>query len=413
MRRSRTAIITIVCALVLSFAAAYASAKLWRRYQNRFRPVPGAAAMAEGLHLKVGETPPLPAAMSVTNVPGVRVSEIARDLRVVWSLRLAADGRLFIVERPGRILVLESGADRPVTYASLPTALDGESGLMGLALHPQFPRKPYVYVMYTARKSGGGVNRIARLTDVSGLGRDERVLIDDIGAARNHDGGALEFGPDGMLYVGTGDALSERLAQDISKPNGKILRITADGGVPSDNPWPGSPVWAYGFRNVTALAFHPRTRELWAASHGPSGVAGDEHKYMDSVYLVRKGGNHGWPDHLGMSTDPSIVSPVIFFRDRAAPPGGMIFYTGPTEAFRDNLFMTSLRGEELLRFVIEDGREVTRIERWWPGRYGRLRAIAASPNGDLLIGTSNRDGRTSTNYPSSDVILRVRFDADR
>jgi quinoprotein glucose dehydrogenase len=390
---------------VLSLLGAAAQGyRLWRRQQNRLKPV--AAATRPLPHLRMGPSPQMPQAILRAEVPEVSVSEVARHLRIVWSLRVAPDGRLFIAERGGRVLVLQPHAAEPEVYAQLATALAGESGLMGLALDPDFPRRKFVYVMYTARKPGGGVNRISRFTDTPQGARDELVLIDDIPAARNHDGGALEFGPDGMLYIGTGDANVPALAQDPASLNGKILRITPNGAVPSDNPLPASPVWAAGFRNVTGLAFHPATGDLWAASHGPSGVSPEEPKHMDSVYLVKKGGNHGWPLHLGVSEDGTFVSPTVFYPERAVPPGGLTFYGDGSPDFRDNLFMTSLRGQEIHRFVI-DGRRLTRLERWWTNRFGRLRALTVAPDGSLYAGTSNRDGRAEGEYPDSDFVYRL------
>ena len=403
MRLPRQAVL-VGGAVCLSVAVAAGGYKVMRRVQNRLKPVPAAAAAPA---LDVGGRPPMPAAVLRTDVPDFDIQPVAGDLKIVWAMRWAADGRLFVTERPGRLLVLEPGAAGPERYATLPTALGGESGLMGLALHPRFPRVPYVYVMYTARKSGGGVNRISRFVDTGSGLADEKVFVDDIPAARNHDGGALEFGPDGMLYAGTGDADVPTLAQDLGSLNGKILRLDPDGHVPGDNPFPGSPVWAYGFRNVSGLAFHPRTGELWAASHGPSSIVPGEPNHMDSVYIVRKGGNHGWPLHLGVSRTPEIVSPVIFYPERAVPPGGLAFTTLPGES-NPSLIMTSLGAQEIERYVVHDGSRITRIERWWPNRFGRLRAITVSPDGNLYVGTSNGDGRAEGEYSEVDAIFRLQ-----
>jgi quinoprotein glucose dehydrogenase len=127
---------------------------------------------------------------------------------------------------------------------------------------------------------------------------------------------------------------------------------------------------------------------------------------MDSVYLVKKGGNHGWPLHLGVSEDGTFVSPTVFYPERAVPPGGLTFYGDGSPDFRDNLFMTSLRGQEIHRFVI-DGRRLTRLERWWTNRFGRLRALTVAPDGSLYAGTSNRDGRAEGEYPDSDFVYRL------
>ena len=404
MSSTRRAALAITIAAV-AVAAAASLYLVKRRALPSYRPVPSPAAAAPAL--TVGASPPMPPSIVRHEVPEVEVVEVARDLEVVWALRFAPDGRLFITERAGRIRIFNPDTRQLSNYARVTTVHGGESGLMGLALHPEFPREPWVYVMYTARKAGGGVNRISRLRQREGADVEEQVLIDDIPAAVNHDGGALEFGPDGMLYIGTGDAMTPALAQDLGQLNGKVLRIAPDGRVPADNPIAGSPIWAYGFRNVSGLAFHPATKDLWAASHGPSATSPDKPKFMDSVYRVEKGRNHGWPSHLGVSADPAIVSPVIFFNDRFVPPGGLVFYAGAAP-LANTLFMTALRAQEIDRFVIEDGRTVTRIERWWPDKFGRLRAIAVAADGSIYVGTSNRDGRVRGEYRGSDFIYRLR-----
>ncbi|HZN64376.1 MAG TPA: PQQ-dependent sugar dehydrogenase [Tepidisphaeraceae bacterium] len=401
--------------LLLAFVAAgsWVGWKLWRRSQNYHRPPPVIAGADRPLLPTTGPAPPTPTeTMHAEQAPGVRVETVLSDLQIVWDICFAPDGRMFFTERPGRVRVLRPGQSRPDTFAEVPTVLGGESGLMGIALHPQFPTEPYVYVMYTARKRGGGVNRVSRFTDDAGRGRDEQVLLDDIPSARNHDGGAIEFGPDGMLYVGTGDANVPYIAQDLSHPNGKVLRLAPDGKVPPDNPFPGSAVWAYGFRNISGLSFHPGTGELWAASHGPSSNLPGEPKYMDSVYVVQKGRNHGWPLHLGVSNDGQFVSPVLFWPDEAIPPGGSMFYAGGMfPKFKGNYLMTSLRSELMHRVDVGPGNSIRAIERWWPQKYGRLRAIAHGPDGAIYVGTSNRDGRTDRSYPGSDFIYRLVPDA--
>ena len=388
--------------------------KLWRRSQNYHRPPPTVAGSDRPVVLTTGPAPQMPQEITHAEAPGVRVETVLSGLEIVWDIAFAPDGRMFFTERRGRVRVLRPGESQPSVFCEVATVLGGESGLMGLALHPRFPQEPYVYVMYTARKRGGGVNRVSRFTDDNGRGRDERVLLDDIASARNHDGGALEFGPDGMLYVATGDASIPAIAQDMTHPNGKILRVAPDGAVPADNPFPGSAVWAYGFRNVSGLAFHPQTGELWAASHGPSSDQPNEPKDMDSVYVVKRGGNHGWPLHLGVSASGQFVSPVLFWPNEPIPPGGAIFYTGDLfPQFKGNFFLTSLRSEMMHRVEVEGAAGVRAIERWWPRKYGRLRALAQGPDGAIYVGTTNRDGRTDRQYPGSDFIYRLTPDVKR
>jgi quinoprotein glucose dehydrogenase len=344
------------------------------------------------------------------DVPKVRVEVVASNLEIPWAIAFASDGRMYFTERAGRIQVMRpdpKGAQPPRVFANLTqVAHQGEGGLMGLALHPRFPQEPYLYVMYTARTGSGAVNRISRFTAVGDVAEDEKILIDGIPAAQFHNGGALAFGPDGMLYAGTGDARRPSSSQDLKSLNGKILRVTPEGRVPDDNPFPGSSVWAYGFRNVTALAWHPGTGELWAANHGPSGeFSGLQGK--DAVYVVRKGGNHGWPLVVGASERSEFVSPILYYPDEAVPPGGALFYSGVLwPQFRGSFFLATLRSTHLQRVTVAD-RQIASIERWWPEKYGRLRAIAEGPDGSLYFSTSNRDGRAERRYPGSDYIYRI------
>jgi aldose sugar dehydrogenase len=341
------------------------------------------------------------------SVEGVTVEAIASGLELPWSLAFAPDGRLFVTERPGRIQVLRRG-EPPKLYLNLEEVTHhGEGGLMGMTLHPRFPNPPHLYVMYTFLREGKAFNRVVRLIDAGDTARLDRVILDNLPAAQYHNGGILAFGPDGYLYIGTGDAVQPPLSQDRSSLAGKILRVDADGGIPEDNPFPNSPVYAYGFRNVTGLAWHPQTRDLWAATHGPSGEFPDLH-HRDAVYIVKKGGNHGWPVVVGTTELPGIESPILYYPEAAVPPGAAIFYSGRMfPDLRGNFLMTALRAEHLQRVEAADGKQVTKIERWWPSGYGRLRALVEGPDGAVYFTTSNRDGRASRDFPNSDHVYRA------
>lgn len=301
----------------------------------------------------VGGAPPMPEVQVLPEIPGVRVEEVARNLDIVWGIAFSGDGRMFFTERPGRIRVLRPGRSSPEVYADLTDVADeGEGGLMGLALHPEFPRQPWIYVMYTTRAGGRSINRVSRIRDRAGTAEAPQTLVDDIPAAMNHDGGAVAFGPDGMLYAGTGDAANPPLAQEKDGLAGKILRLTPDGKPAPGNPFPGSPVYAYGFRNVTGLAWHPVTGDLWAASHGPSGEFTGLFG-RDTVYIVKKGGNHGWPLVSGATTQPGIESPVLLFIDPAVPPGGLhLLLRGAVSTVQEQL----LPGDAALRRPAAGGR---------------------------------------------------------
>jgi len=332
---------------------------------------------------------------------------VAAGLQVPWALAWTPDGRLYFTERPGRVRVIENGGLRPEPVATLPVSqATSEGGLLGLAVAPDFAESSALYVYYTYDGPGGPRNRVSRLRLVEGAAPDEAIVFDGIQGARNHDGGRIAFGPDGKLYVGTGDAQQPRsLPQDLASPNGKILRLNPDGTVPDDNPFPGSPVYSLGHRNVQGLAWRPSTGQLYAAEHGPSGDLG--WCCHDEINLIVPGGNYGWPDVIGQAGDPRYRDPLVESGTGSWPPGGLAFAT--TGPWAGDLFLASLAGGQLWRFTLsEDGTAVTDREQLIAGEYGRLRALASGPDGALYLATSNRDGRGRP-AAADDRIFRVQW----
>lgn len=339
----------------------------------------------------IGEPPQDTEDVFVPEPQDFTVKVLAEGLEIPWDLVFLPDGRMLLTERPGRIRLIREGRLEKEPYARLDVAHIGEGGLMGLAVHPGFPDQPYVYAMYTYRVGTDLFNKVVRLRDRGSTGVMDRLIAERIPGYRVHDGGRIAFGPDGMLYVCTGDVGKAEVAQDIENPGGKILRYKPDGSIPEDNPFEGSPLYAYGLRNPQGLAWHPETGDLFASDHGPSGEFGLFG--LDSIKLIVRGGNHGWPLALGEVDLEPYVDPVVFW-PRATPPAGMTF-------FRGDLYVTSLRGEALIRIKLlrEDGSyEAASIERlfaseWFRGKYGRLRHAVAGPDGNLYVLTSNLDGR--------------------
>ena len=231
-----------------------------------------------------------------------------------WPVALAAapDGRLFFAELlTGRIRVWQDNLDSPQLFAQLENvSTHGESGLLGLALHPDFSQNPFVYAMYVVENPETGLplmQRVVRYRDVDGSGRDYTVVLDNLPATTTarHNGGRITFGPDGKLYVSLGDIDIVETSQDLDDVAGSILRYNPDGSVPEDNPLPGSPIFAYGLRNVFGLAFQPGTGLLYATENGPGG--------FDEVNRIEAGGNYGWPDHMGIAKAEGIEDPIASF----------------------------------------------------------------------------------------------------
>jgi glucose/arabinose dehydrogenase len=326
------------------------------------------------------------------------VQLVASGLEAPWAVALAPDGRLFVTERPGRVRIVRLGPGggldaRP--WATLPARAnpDAERGLLGIALDPDFARTGFVYLYYSYAGAGGAtLNRLVRMHDSSGAGTDETILLDNIPGSSNHDGGRIEFGPDGKLYVATGDGEQQARAQDRSSLGGKILRLDKDGSVPADNPFPGSPVFSLGHRNVQGLAFQPDTGVLYETEHGPSGFF--PACCQDEVNLIEAGANYGWPIVTGKPGDERFRDPIAWSGNIDTwAPSGAAFATRPGP-LRGSLLFATLRGQHLHRIVFTpDGRGVAFEERLLVNQYGRLRDVYEIATGEFLVLTSNRDGR--------------------
>lgn len=327
---------------------------------------------------------------------GFRVEPWIEGLEIPWSLVFLPDGRALVSERPGIVRLISAGRLMKQPYAVLEVAHTGEGGLMGIAVHPAFPGEPYIYAMHTYREGGSLYNRVVRLKHLGERGELDKVVIDRIPGGRFHNGGRIAFGPDGMLYVTTGEIFSADLAQDLRSLGGKILRIKPDGGVPDDNPIPGSAVYSYGHRNPQGLAWQPGAGRLYASEHGPSGEFG--RFAHDEINLIVKGGNYGWPKVIGAAGKEGFLDPVVVWKE-TTPPSGMTFVTGDLlKGLKGSLFVATLRSEALVRIVLGEGGRAVRIERWFSdrqgsGKYGRIRDVVEGPDGALYFLTNNRDGR--------------------
>jgi len=343
---------------------------------------------------------------------GVRVEPWIDNLEIPWSLIFLPDGRALVSERPGRIRLIKDGKLQEAPYAKLDVHHSGEGGLMGLALHPEFPKKPFIYAMHTYKKDDDIYNRVIRLKDNGDNGIFDKLIIDRIPAGRFHNGGRIAFGPDGMLYITAGETFKSKLAQDLNSLGGKILRLTPEGDIPGDNPFKSSPIYSYGHRNPQGLAWNPDTGELFESEHGPSG------EYLltsnDEINTIQKGGNYGWPEAVGAPGEKPYVDPLIVWK-KTTPPSGITFYKDEKLAqLKGDLFAATLGSEALIRIRLshEDKKyKVLRIERWFTdedknSRYGRIRDVVEGPDGFLYFLTNNRDGR-GRHREGDDHIYRI------
>jgi glucose/arabinose dehydrogenase len=353
-----------------------------------------------GLVLAALSGPLVPAAAAAA--PTLSARTVQSGLVHPWDVAFAPNGRMYVTERPGRIRVFASGAvgaARLKTFTVPSVRAEGESGLMGIALHPSFASNGFLYVCASRMDEGQWRNQVLRYR-VSGttFTFSRYIIRRGMRAAAIHDGCRIRFGPDGKLYVTMGDAAVSSRAQNPTALNGKVLRVNADGTIPSDNPiMPGATrrtaVYSMGHRNPQGIAFHPVTNRRYISEHGPD--------VNDEINLIVARGNYGWPnvtgsDGVGGFRDPCWASGS----STIAISGAAFTRTANWGSFRNQLFAVTLKEQDLRRYSISsDGRTAVQRAIYFDDRWGRLRGITSGPGGFLFLTTSNG---------SNDRIIRVR-----
>ncbi|MFG1947496.1 PQQ-dependent sugar dehydrogenase [Nonomuraea sp. NPDC048826] len=302
-------------------------------------------------------------------------------LQVPWGLAFLPDGSGLVAERnTGRIMRVRPG-QAPAQVATVSgVSASGESGLLGLAAADD-----WVYAYFT---STAGDNRLVRFQ--LSAPQTQTVILSGVPSATIHDGGRIAFGPDGMLYVATGDAATTGNAQNLNSLAGKILRITPTGGIPADNPFPGSRVWSYGHRNVQGLAWDGQGR-MYATEFGQN--------TWDEINRIVAGGNYGWPTCEGTCGSGSFRDPIVTWTTAQSSPSGLAYAN-------DTLFAAALRGQRLWAVPLNADGTAGTPQAEFTSEYGRLRTVAVGPDGWLWVATSNRDGR-GTPVAQDDRIIRV------
>lgn len=309
-----------------------------------------------------------------------RVTTVARGLEIPWEVAFLPDGRALVTERPGRVRLLTRGGDlRRAPAARVAVSARGEGGLLGLAVDPRFERNRFVYVYYTTARG----MQVARYRMRGDRLRRDKVILRRIVAGDIHDSGRIHFGPDGKLYIATGDAGVPDLAQRRGSRNGKFLRM-APGGRGGYRARGGrAEVVSRGHRNPQGFDWQPGTRRLVATEHGPVG--------FDEINVIRKAANYGWP--LVSGRDHGRFRRPIALYDPSIAPSGSTFVSRGRSAWRGDYLVAGLAGEQLRRLVISRRGRVVRQRVHFRGRFGRLRAVTQAPDGSLYVLTSNGDDR--------------------
>ncbi len=357
------------------------------------------------------------AVLQEKSIPAPEIEIVAENLRIPWEIVFLPEGDFLVTERPGTLKrVGKNGAVIPIEGV----ARVGEGGLLGIALHPKFIENRLLYVYLTVREGGVLQNRVERYQLEGSALYERTVIIEGIPGAQYHDGGRIAFGPDGLLYVTTGDAGNAKWAQDIGSLAGKILRLREDGSIPADNPFANA-VYSYGHRNVQGIAWDEGGR-LWATEHGRSGVLSG----YDELNLIENGENYGWPDIQGDEQREGMTAPIVHSGAKETwAPAGAAYMPPPAhlaQGGNGSIFFGGLRGEALyearLTFdeqnlggqarpavAVRDGIEVE-LKMHFRQQYGRIRAVVMGPDGFLYLTTSNTDGR-GTPKSGDDKVVKI------
>ncbi|MDR6592444.1 glucose/arabinose dehydrogenase [Saccharothrix longispora] len=322
------------------------------------------------------------------------ITRVATDTDLPWGLATLPGGQVLYGRRDAFDIVrLDPATGAKTSLGRVPgvAGTDGEGGVLGIAVAADFTADPWVYVMHTSPTD----NRVVRIRYTGGvLTGTPQVLLTGIPRNKYHNGGRLRFGPDGKLYVATGDGQNGTWAQDLDNLAGKVLRVNRDGTVPGDNPF-GTPVWSYGHRNPQGLAFDSRGR-LWEQEFGNS--------VMDETNLIVRGGNYGWPaceGTTGRCDEPGFIAPERTYPVAEASCSGIA-------VVRDALYLACLRGARLYRAEITDD-GLGDVQQYLNGTYGRLRTVEPSADGGLWLTTSTRGDKDSVANNSNESILKVEL----
>lgn len=305
---------------------------------------------------------------------------VASGLEVPWALAFLPDNSILVTERKGTVRMIDKNGNlSEKSLATIPVKQTGESGLHGIAPHPDFDKNKYIYLYYTySSNNNDSLNRVSRFTYQNNTLTNEKIIVDKIPGATIHDGGRIKFGPDGYLYITTGDAQKPSLSQDKNSLAGKILKVKGDG---SD-----LKTYSMGHRNPQGIAWDDKGR-LWEVEHGQSA--------QDELNLIEEGKNYGWPTIQGDEKKAGLESPILHSTKKTWAPGGLAFFEG-------SLYFGGLRGTALFQYNIE----TKQFKEHFKNEFGRIRDVVLGPDNMLYITTSNKDGRGIPNS-NDDKIIRV------
>jgi len=322
----------------------------------------------------------------------IGVSTILSDLNVPWEIAWGPDDQIWFTEQSGRISKVDPHTGKMKTLLNMPEVFRQRTlGLLGMAICPD-KKHPYLFVDYTHKtKASALVSRLVRYTYTTDTLKDPLILL-EIPANVGHNGSRIAISPDGKVFWATGDAAKNNNAQDLSSLNGKVLRLNMDGSIPNDNPFPGSPVWSRGHRNMQGLVFTPKGI-LFSSEHGDA--------TDDELNIIQKGGNYGWfnvagycdlTDERAYCDSTPIIEPVKAWTPTIAPSGIDYYHSGKIPEWNNVILMATLKATSFRVLHLNKEENAVISEKiYFQNQFGRLRDICISPAGDIYISTSNHD----------------------
>lgn len=330
------------------------------------------------------------------------ITTVARNLNVPWEIAWGPDNKIWIAEQEGLISRIDPNTGKKEVLLKLTDVWKlRTSGLLGMALHSDMKKYPYVFLNYTIEKDKKKFSRIVRYTWQKDTLALPKVLM-EIPAALGHNGSRIVVNK-GLVYWATGDALSLVDSQNPLTPNGKILRMHIDGSVPTDNPMKGNPVWAWGFRNIQGMAFSA-SGQLYTSEHGDTND--------DEVNLILKNRNYGWPTVQGFAENDAesafkkannTIDPLLAWTPTIGPAGLDYYASNKIPELTNSLLLVSLKGKSLRSLKLDkEGKIIVEEQVYFENKFGRIRDLCVSPAGDIYLATSNRDWNPVAGFPVSD-----------
>lgn len=322
----------------------------------------------------------------------IGVSTILPDLNVPWEIAWGPDDQIWFTEQSGTISKVDPHTGKKKTLLTIPEVYrQGTLGLLGMVIYPD-KKQPYLFVDYThKRKDSMLVSRLVRYTYTADTLKDPLILL-EIPGNTGHNGSRIAASPDGKIFWTTGDAAKNNNAQDISSLNGKTLRLNIDGSIPKDNPFPGSPVWSRGHRNIQGLVFTP-LGILFSSEHGDA--------TDDEINIIQKKGNYGWhnvagfcdtPDEKAFCDSTPVIVPIKAWTPTIAPSGIDYYRSVKIPEWNNSILLATLKATSFRVLLLNKEKNAVISEKiYFQNQFGRLRDICVSPNGDIYVSTSNRD----------------------